>query len=234
MDEHHGMTLVLGASSGVGAALLDRLVSGGLPAAGVGRRAKSVTGRSLVGADVTDRSELVRALAGVRDPIVTVVNCVGVGFYAPWDRDGSAEWREMAATNVAGLANVLSVVGTLDPAPGDYLHVGSLAAHRPSNSPGNAVYSATKLAGRAMVEDFRHWCVRAGRPTRVAMLSPALIAGTDFDVNFFRGDSAARTPLYDGPHLEIDEVVEAIVGMLATPRHLEISDLVLRHRLQGD
>lgn len=234
MFEQHGLTIVLGASSGVGATLLERLLGEGALAVGFSRRAESSFGRSLVVADVTDRAALVGAVGGLDGPVESVVNCVGVGFYAPWDSDGSPEWSEMAATNVAGLANVLSVVGTLDPDPENYLHVGSLAAHRPSNSPGNAVYSATKVAGRAMVNDFRNWSVSAARATRVAMLSPALINGTDFDANFFRADETARTPLYERPHLAIEEVVDVIVRMLTTPRHLEISDLVLRHRLQED
>lgn len=234
MTEPRGLTLVLGASSGVGAALLERLLADGVPAMGFSRRSKSNFGRSLIAADVTDRGEIGRAFGRVREPFESIVNCVGVGFFAPWDSDGSAEWSEMAATNIAGLANVLSLVGTLDPAPENYLHIGSLAAHRPSNSPGNAVYTATKMAGRALVNDFRHWSVQTGRATRVTMISPALIGGTDFDANFFRANEGLRAPLYERPHLVIEEVVDVVVQMLAMPRHLEISDLVLRHRLQED
>lgn len=234
MGEPRGVTIVVGASSGVGASLLERLLSDGKPAVGLSRRTHSTFGRSVTSADVTDRASLVRALDGLEGPIRSIVNCVGVGFFAPWDSNGADEWSEMAATNVAGLANLLSVIGTLEPPPENYLHVGSLAAHRPSNSPGNAVYSATKVAGRAMVSDFRQWSVRQGRPTRVAMISPALIAGTDFDANYFRANQVEQRPLFDRPHLKVEEVVEAIAWMLSTPPHLEISDLILRHRMQED
>lgn len=227
--------VVLGASSGIGAAALSRLRCRGTRAVGLARRRlESDGGWNAPPMDVRDRASVRAAFNVLPGPIEVIVNCVGVGYFAPWDGLGEREWAEMAATNVAGLANVLSVVGTLVPAPLTYLHIGSLAAHRASNTPGNAVYTATKVAVRVLLTDFRRWSRSSGRPTRVMTLSPTLVSGTDFDRNFFRADESCRIPLYERPHLEVDSVADVILFMLDLPLDLEVSELVLRHRLQED
>lgn len=225
--------IVVGASAGVGRALALKLHERGHLVTAVSRRAPCLgEGIATSAADVRDFASLESAVLAARErgPVDYVVNCVGVGFYAPIGDDRSAVWTSMLTTNVTGLLCLLSVIERQLPALRTFVHVSSTAAHRPSRTPGNICYSAAKTAARVIVDEYRKQLREAGSDTRVCMVSPGLIEGTDFDRNFYSYamEKDSRQDLYGAyASLSADQVAETIHSILSLPPTVEIIDMIL-------
>jgi NADP-dependent 3-hydroxy acid dehydrogenase YdfG len=232
-----GVGLVLGASSGIGAALTRRLAPTATRLHAASRRGQAdadADGTVVVHqCDVRSHQQVAELFEAVGDPIDFMVNCVGVGFYAPLDDDYSTAWRDMTETNLVGLANVLSVAYRVRPDIGTIINVSSLAAHRVSRTPGNIMYTATKTGARVLLDDYRRRMRSEHRTTRIMSISPGFVSGTDFDNHFYRDAPHARTDLFasDGS-LSPDEVAELIEYMLMTPPQVEIADWLVRPTTQ--
>ena len=205
------------------------------------RRGTADAGADAAGTVVVHRCDVrfyqqVEALfAAIDAPIDFVVNCVGVGFFAPLDDDYSAAWQEMTATNLVGLANVLAVAYRLHPEVGAIVAVSSLAAHRVSRTPGNIMYTATKTGARILLDEYRRQLRVEQRATRVMSISPGFVAGTDFGEHFYRHAPHASTDIYAGHgSLTPDDVAGLIEHMLTTPPEVEVTDVLVRPRTQPD
>ncbi len=163
------VTLITGASSGIGYSLARRMAAAGDAVAVLARRGERLGalveeieragGRALaVTCDVTDRAGV---LAAVRDveaelgPIDRLVANAGGG--KPTFVDGfSAEQIERTlALNVVGVANCIEAVlpGMLARGAGHLIATSSLAAYR--GLPTGAAYSAAKAALTALMESLR-------------------------------------------------------------------------------
>lgn len=94
--------LILGASGGIGAAVLQALQSRGVAVTGLSRQAD--------GLDVTDPASVERVLGAVEGPFDLVF--VAVGILAP---DGGAPEKALAAIDAEAMARVLAV-NTIGPA----------------------------------------------------------------------------------------------------------------------
>ncbi|MGA8124057.1 MAG: SDR family oxidoreductase, partial [Mycobacterium sp.] len=182
--------VILGGTSGVGRALVAQRVAAGDELVAVGRRGAprsgAVTGGQVgwVAADVREFAALAATLQAAA-PVDYVVNCVGVGFYAPVGSDCTAAWQEILDTNLRGLLNLTSIVRRDLVDLGDFVHVSSLAAHRVSATPGNLVYSVSKAAARTIVQEMRQELRAVGRATRISMISPGFVQDTDFGANYY-------------------------------------------------
>jgi NADP+-dependent farnesol dehydrogenase len=237
MSGDPGVGLVLGASAGIGAALTRRLAPTATRLHAASRRGRVDAGAdgSVVAhrCDVRSHGQVSELFEAVGDPIDFVVNCVGVGFYAPLDDDYSTAWREMTETNLVGLANVLAVAYRTRPDIGTIINVSSMAAHRVSRTPGNIMYTATKTGARILLDDYRRRIRTEQRTTRIMSISPGFVSGTDFDDHFYRDAPHARTDLFasDGS-MSPDEVARLIEYMLMTPPEFEITDWLVRPTTQ--
>jgi NADP-dependent 3-hydroxy acid dehydrogenase YdfG len=227
--------VVFGASSGIGrataaslAAHVDRLYC----CSRRGTAAADGEGVVPLVCDIRRHDEVEAAFdraVSDRGKVDFVVNSVGVGYFAPLDGDYSAQWEETLSTNVVGLLNVLSAARRVAPPPGAIVHVGSVAAMRPSRTPGSTVYSVSKMAGRAVLDAFRADLRRSGVMTKVTHVAPGLVAGTEFGERYFDRSPGARRELY-GEHANLapEEVARAIVGVLAGDNGVDVCELVLR------
>lgn len=238
-DDDLGVGLVLGASAGIGAAVVQQLapISQRLHAASRRGTVDAVDTDSVVAhrCDIRSSQQVADLFLAIDGPIDFVVNCVGVGFYAPLHGDYSSAWQEIADTNLIGLANVLAAAYGVRPEIGAILAVSSLAAHRVSRTPGNIMYSATKAGARILLEDYRRLLRAEQRTTRVMSISPGFVAGTDFGEHFYRHASHARTDIYAGHRsLAPADVARLVEHMLTIPPDVEITDLLVRPRNQTD
>ncbi|WP_405115069.1 SDR family oxidoreductase [Micromonospora sp. NBC_01405] len=226
--------VVLGASSGIGAELAQRLLGRGDEVTLVSRRAVTPPPGSAgvsAPADIRDfgRLEQIFTDACRRGPLDYVVNCVGVGFYAPLGADNSAIWNDILTVNVTGLLNLLSVVDRTCPELTRLVHVSSMAAHRVSRTPGNLAYSVAKAGAKTIVEEYRRSLRADGRSTRVSMVSPGFVESTDFGRNYFSrtGDTAPQPDIYGGHrNLTAADVADVVAYVLGSPPHIEFLDLV--------
>jgi len=164
-----GVTVVTGASSGIGRSLALRLATGGEAVAVLARREEllrelvaeieAAGGRAFAAAcDVTDRGSVAAAFADVEQqlgPVTRLVANAGGGEPTGIDPFDAAHVEATLLLNVVGVANCIAAVlpGMLARRHGHLVAMGSLAAMR--GLPGAAAYSASKAALANMMESLR-------------------------------------------------------------------------------
>lgn len=163
------VTVVTGASSGIGRSLARRLAAGGDPVGLLARRGElldelaaeieAAGGRALaVPCDVTDGEQVKAALARVEaelGPVERLVANAGGGEPTHVDGFGAAHVKAVLELNVMGTANCIEAVlpGMLERGSGHLVAMSSLAAYR--GLPSGAAYSAAKAALTNLMESLR-------------------------------------------------------------------------------
>jgi NAD(P)-dependent dehydrogenase (short-subunit alcohol dehydrogenase family) len=163
------VTVVTGASSGIGRSLALRLARQGGAIALLARRAPLLEelaaeieaggGRALaVPCDVTDRDQVRTAFAAIEGqlgPVDRLVANAGGGEKSYADSFAAAQIERVIALNVGGTANCIEAVlpGMLARGRGHLVAISSLAASR--GLPNAAAYSAAKAALSRMMESLR-------------------------------------------------------------------------------
>jgi short-subunit dehydrogenase len=200
---------VVGASSGIGAALATELLERGARVAISARRHDELdavaAGRmTVVPVDVTDRNALDAAAARVRDELGEIDMVVfNAGFWqqmdaTAWDRDLFARHVEI---NLLGLNNCIGAVlpDMLRAGHGRLVGVASLAGYR--GLAGAEAYGATKAAQINMLEALRTAVAKRG--ISVTTVCPGFVrtdltAGNTFPMPFMIGADAAARSICDG------------------------------------
>jgi NAD(P)-dependent dehydrogenase (short-subunit alcohol dehydrogenase family) len=209
---------VIGASSGIGAALAAELVDRGARVAISARRPDrlaAVAGDRMVAvpADVTDRAGIDAAAARVRDELGEldiVVFAAGVWEQldaGAWDRDLFARHIEV---NLLGLNNVLGAVlpDLLGRGTGTIVGVASVAGYR--GLAGAEAYGATKAAQINLLEALR--IAVAGRGVQVTTVCPGFVrtdltASNTFPMPFIINPDEAARAICDGLQADRTEIV---------------------------
>jgi len=220
------VAIVTGGASGIGAAVVQRLLGGG---AKVGILDLNVSGAHAdafaVQADVSDLASVksaVDAVAAEFGGIDIVVNNAGIGAAGSVETVDEAEWARVFSINVTGMARVAS-------AALPYLRKSSAAAIVNTSSvaatagiPARALYSASKGAvlslTRAMAADHLREGIRVNAVNPGTADTPwvgRLLDAAD-DPVAERAALAARQP--HGRLVAADEIAEA-VAYLANPRN---------------
>lgn len=154
----HGVALVTGASSGIGAIYADRLARRGHDLILVGRdeaRLRTVADRvsgsngisaTTVSADLNDRDDLwrIEALLRERTDLAMLVNNAGVGAVTPLLQSDIADMEAMIGLNVTALTRLTYAAAPAFVARGGgtIINIGSIVAIAPETL--NGVYGATK------------------------------------------------------------------------------------------
>ncbi len=186
-----GVTLVTGASSGLGRQIALRLAARGETIVAMARRREPLEalvreieaggGRArAIPCDVTDREQVARAVAALEAedvPIERLVACTGGGKRTTADGFRAAQVEQMLALNVMGTANCLEAVlpGMLGRGRGHIVAISSLAAAR--GLPGGAEHSAAKAALSTLLEGLRVGLKRRG--IDLTVLSPGFVRGDE-------------------------------------------------------
>ncbi|WP_430867161.1 SDR family oxidoreductase [Demequina aurantiaca] len=239
MTELHAV--VTGASSGIGAATVRRLVAEGWDVTAVARRADRLAdlakevGCATFTADITSDQD-VAALAAelkLRGPVHALVNnaggAVGVDTIALSALD---EWTQQYAVNVVGTVRVTqALLPALEASGrGDVVIVTSTAGHEPYEN--GAGYVAAKSAEVAMARTLR--LELTGTGVRVIEIAPGMVHTEEFSLNRFGGDQAKADAVYQGIEpLHADDIADAIAWTLTRPHHVNIDQMVVRPREQG-
>jgi NADP-dependent 3-hydroxy acid dehydrogenase YdfG len=228
--------VVTGASSGIGAATVRRLVAEGFTVTGGARRVESLrevcepVGATPLELDVTD-DESVAAFARVVEGCDVLVNNAGGALgldpvaAAPLDR-----WRAMYETNVLGVVRVTKALLPRIEAGGDghVVVIGSIAAHEVY--PGGGGYNAAKFGVRAVTTALRAELL--GRPVRVTEIDPGMVA-TEFSTVRFDGDAERAATVYEGmTPLQADDVADAVAWCVTRPPHVNVDSMLLMARDQ--
>ena len=235
--------VVVGASSGIGAAIATALAHEGANVALGARRVEalealrtrivSAGGKAIARAtDVTDRAQveaLVRAAAdSFGAPVDTVVVCAGVMYYTMMANAQTAQWDQTVDVNCKGLLHCLSatVPGMLARGRGHVVSISSDAGRKVF--PGLGVYSASKFFVEATLQSLR--LETAGSGLRVTSVQPGNTAtellgmSTDKEaIEKYGTPTGAKV-------LDAEDVARAVVYALCQPDHVAVNEVLIEPR----
>jgi NADP-dependent 3-hydroxy acid dehydrogenase YdfG len=238
--------LVTGASSGIGLATAARLALEGCHLNLVARRKERLFelkqellnlnpgiqirtfALDLTNADATARLiddgglavDILINNAGLARGLTTVIH------------SSSADWEEMINTNVNAAFRMSreAAIHMSNNGGGDIVVLSSVAAHIAYEN--GAVYCASKHALRAFHEALRLETI--SQNIRIMMLSPGMVE-TEFSLVRFEGDSERAKNVYKGVDtLDAGDVAESLLFALKQSRHINIDDLIIKPRQQGN
>jgi NADP-dependent 3-hydroxy acid dehydrogenase YdfG len=235
------ITLVTGASSGIGEGVAEALAAQGATVVAAARRqdrlAKLVEKLSAAGAtaipyalDITNAADVAQCVAEVVrrfGRLDSVVNAAGIMLSARTAEATVADWQRMYDTNVLGLMAVSHAAFAVmrRQHSGHIVNISSVSA-RLAN-PGSPAYASSKSAVNTFSESLR----KEGAPenVRVTVISPGIVKTEIFD---HLADAATRErfkKMLDGmTPLTPADVAASVVFALTQPAHVSISEILLR------
>jgi NADP-dependent 3-hydroxy acid dehydrogenase YdfG len=219
--------LVTGASTGIGASVVERLAKQGLEVHAVSRNAVRLdelaarTGCVPHAVDITDTGALTELCAELE--IDVLVNNAGVSRQGTiLDADEFAV-DEQIAVNIAAVLHLVRLVlpGMVERDLGHVVNVSSIAGVY--NFGGNTIYHATKSAVHTLSRQLR---VDAfGRRIRVTEICPGRVE-TEIFGRLLGDMQEAQRRFYDGyESLKPADVADAVEYAISTPRHVNIGHI---------
>ena len=224
---------ITGASSGFGAATVERFVTGGWRVIASGRRAERLQrlvdrhGAEHVHAaafDVRDEAAMRKAHADLPPAFAGIdllVNNAGLALgTAPAQQADLAQWKQMIDTNVTALVSLTHLLlPALIERRGAIVNISSIAASY--NYRGGNVYGASKAFVTQFSQNLR--TDLHGTGVRVSSIEPGM-AETEFTLVRTSGDQAASDKLYEGAHpITAGDIAETIWWIANLPAHLNIN-----------
>jgi len=228
---------ITGATSGFGAATVDRFVAGGWRVVASGRRTERLQqladrhGADRVyplAFDIRDEAAMRAAHAGLPADLAAIdllVNNAGLALgTVPAQQADLIQWKQMIDTNVTALVTLthLLLPGLIE-RRGAIVNISSTASTYPY--PGGNVYGGTK----AFVSQFSLG-LRAdlhGTGVRVTSVEPGM-AETEFTLVRTGGDQAASDKLYAGAQpITAGDVADTLWWIANLPAHLNVNRIEL-------
>ena len=241
------ITLITGATSGIGKACALRFARMGNPIIITGRRINHLENIKkeieetygvpvlTLSFDVRNNNDVRVAIEGLPDDwkeIDILVNNAGLARGLDTIDEGSLEdWEQMIDTNVKGLLYVTRAVapGMKSRGRGHIINIGSIAG-REVYPKGN-VYCSTKYAVDALSQGMRIDLV--SHRIKVTQVSPGAVE-TEFSKVRFHGDDERAKNVYKGfQPLSGDDVAEVVAYVTTLPPHVNINDLLIMPTAQA-
>lgn len=241
------ITLVTGATAGIGLACVEEFASSGSNLILIGRRkdrieeisqrvAKEYQVKTLgLVCDVRNREEVNSIIENLPQDwknIHILVNNAGLARGLSKLHEGDyQDWDEMIDTNIKGLLYVSRAVIPLmiSKADGMVINIGSLAGHEVY--PNGNVYCGTKHAVKAISKGMT--IDLNGTGIRVFNLDPGLVE-TEFSEVRFRGDKDKAATVYVGYEpLHGKDIAEIAVFAATRPAHVNIQELLVTPTAQA-
>ncbi len=232
------IALVTGATSGIGHATAELLLSNNYQVIITGRREdrlKEFQSRYpqndvyTLNFDIRNEESVLNALNSLPDVwknIDVLVNNAGLALGLSQFYDGNTEhWDTMIDTNVKGLLYISRAVsrGMKDRKSGHIVNIGSIAGKEVYNN-GN-VYCATKHAVDALTKAMRLELAAFG--VKVTGIHPGAVE-TEFSIVRFEGDEHRAKTVYQGfENLVAADIADAVYYAISRPAHVNINDLVI-------
>jgi len=233
------VTIITGASSGIGAATAKALAKTGAKVILVARNEEKV--KKIVAdikaaggiadyqiADVSIAEDMLKVAAFCKEKygkIDVLVNNAGLMLFSYWKDIATDDWNKMIDTNIKGYLNSIAAVlpTMLAQGSGHILNMSSVAGLHVGDVSG--VYSATKFFIRGITESLRKE-VGVKNGIQVSMVSPGVIdTGWADKVTNKEGAEIAKT-LNQGA-ISSEQVAGAVVYALNQPAEVSVSDIVI-------
>jgi len=240
------VSLVTGASSGIGAATARTLAEQGSAVALVARRkdrleqlAADIRGSGgtalVIEADVTQREQADAAVQQTVDDLGrldVLVNNAGVMLLGPMLDAPVEEWERMVQLNVLGLMycakaalpHLVSAAEDSSRGCADLVNISSVAGRQVRS--GSGVYNATKHAVGAFSESLRQEVTR--RHVRVSLVEPGAVATELAGHNRPEVLAGLAKRFADMERLTSEDIADAIAYVVTRPRHVAINEILVR------
>jgi NADP-dependent 3-hydroxy acid dehydrogenase YdfG len=240
MSNTSRITVITGASSGIGEAIARTLVGEGYKVALLARRLQRISaladqlgnGSIAIQADVTNRESIVAAAARVERELGgadVLINNAGVMLTAPFGSDQRSEHRQMVETNLLGAMTVTEVfLDQLRSNKGDLVNISSVAARvAPA---GFAAYSATKWGLNGWSESLR---VELQPDIRVMVIEPGAVA-TELSDHITHEDSQKSARDYrDNVAMPAQDIADVVAFALSRPKRITLNEILVRPTIQA-
>ncbi|KAF2880511.1 hypothetical protein ILUMI_25664 [Ignelater luminosus] len=244
LNRWHGkVAVVTGASQGIGFAIAKRLAQTGLKVVGLARNvekleelSKTLDGKLYaVTADITKEEDILKAFEWIKEnvgPIHILINSAGVSRLTQLINGSTNLWKDVFDTNILGLCIATREavkdmrVNNVD---GHIIHLNSIAGHKAINL---NVYSASKFAVTALTETLRQELNSIGSKIKITSISPGQVKTNILD-NSARASGLPELPqqmaelLSKAPALQVEDIVDAIEYVLATPPHVQVCLIIV-------
>ncbi|MCB2206712.1 MAG: SDR family oxidoreductase [Bacteroidetes bacterium] len=241
------ITLITGATAGIGLACAQRFAREGHDLIITGRRKERLEKiaadlRQETGVQVWPLSFDITLVNEVRNAIESLphewkkieilVNNAGLAVGLNTVQEGVIDdWERMIDTNIKGLLYISRVVTPImiEQGSGHVINIGSIAGKE--IYPNGNVYCATKHAVDALSKTMRIDLVKYG--IRVSQIAPGAVE-TEFSKVRFKGDTERAKSVYKGYiPLHADDVAEVTYYVTTLPKHVNINDLVVMPTAQA-
>lgn len=229
------ITVITGASSGIGAATARALHAVGHHVVLLARRTDRIQElaadlgdrATAIAADVTDRDTLVAAADQVQNlgGADALVNNAGVMLLGPFTAEQRDDYRAMIEVNLFGAITATEVFLDQLKASGaaDIVNISSVAGR--TARAGNGVYAATKWGVNGWSESLRQELLPN---VRVTLIEPGVVA-TELPTHITHADTnAAVNEMYSHAEVTADDIAEVITFAVSRPRRLAINEILLR------
>ncbi|EFA12618.1 farnesol dehydrogenase [Tribolium castaneum] len=238
------VAIVTGASSGIGAAIAEKLVEQGLTVVGVARRVALIETQAqklsnkkgklhAVKADLTVETDVLDAFKWTLEnlgPVHILVNNAGILKEELLTRGQSEDWKRAFEVNVLALCIATREAVKIMNAhniDGHIIHINSILGHHVAIEPKLNVYPATKHAVTALTETLRQELNSLGSKIKVTSISPGLVVSelTLLSKNI----SEERRKNFEGrPILQAEDIADGVVYALSTPPHVQVHELTIK------
>ncbi|XP_014476932.1 PREDICTED: dehydrogenase/reductase SDR family member 11-like [Dinoponera quadriceps] len=231
------VAVVTGASSGIGEAIATTLVEHGLKVVGLARRIDKLreiaerlaTAKGSfhpIQCDVVKEEEILKAFeyANSLGGVDILINNAAV-IYPETIIDGTTEkYHSILDINVAAVA-ICTREATKSMrernVEGHIININSTAGHNASIAKAPlSLYHTSKYAITGMTEVIRNELTAVKAPIKVTSLSPGLVK-TDLPANLAPLDTIFKI----APHLLSQDIADAVVYLLGTPPHVQVTEL---------
>jgi NADP-dependent 3-hydroxy acid dehydrogenase YdfG len=233
------VTIITGASSGIGAATALKLANAGSKIILVSRaddkiekvkhEIESAGGQAeMFVADVTDPEQMKAMVDFAIDKygrIDYLVNNAGLMLFSQWKDVAIDEWNKMIDTNIKGYLNAIAAVlpKLLDQKSGHILNMGSVAGI--NIDVGAGIYHGTKFFVRAITESLRKE-VSVHNGIKISLISPGVI-NTGWADKVTNKEGAQIAAELNKQAIESEDIANAVLFAFSQPNNVNVNDIVV-------
>nr|CAI5837367.1 unnamed protein product [Callosobruchus analis] len=230
------VAVVTGASTGIGAAIAEKLVSEGLVVVGLARRSEKVEELSkklsdaegklhAFKADLTKEEDIKDAFDWITKnvgPVHILINNAGIHLRENLIDGNTETWRKTLNVNVLALCiasrEAIKIMreNNID---GHIIHINSICGHKAINLPKMDIYTASKYAVTAITETMRGELVAFNTKIKVTSISPGAVDTPIFDDI---RDTEAFKEHIGQTILNAEDIADAVGYVLSTAPHVQV------------
>lgn len=236
---NESVTIITGASSGIGAATALKLAKAGSNIVLVSRADDKIEkvkkqiedqgGKAeIFVADVTDIDQM-KAMADFAiekfGRIDNLVNNAGLMLFSQWKDVAIEEWNSMIDTNIKGYLNAIAAVlpKLLEQKSGHILNMGSVAGI--NIGVGAGIYHGTKFFVRAITESLRKE-VSVHKGIKISLISPGVI-NTGWADKVTNKEGAAIAAGLNKQAIKPEDIANAVLFAFDQPDNVNVNDIVI-------